>query len=169
MTAEQINYYWINNFDNYCAGDNAELCAKLTDYLTDNQKWIEENIDPDCGQNNKTCDPYWHQVDLFYGQMRGLGAGYRARATKKDLPLPVLTDAQIYFMNIFGDMEDLSEALNYQYHLNVPSKRVLGSGRCSALIKLLPGYEDLYISQVAWQPVIFEFNSFHRSYFLQLL
>ena len=46
---------------------------------------------------------------------------------------------------IGGDVEDLSEALQGQKR-SVP----LGSGHCSALIKLLPGNKDIYIAQDTW-------------------
>ena len=42
-------------------------------------------------------------------------------------------------------MEDLSAALGVS-----SSDRVLGSGSCSALIKLLPGNKDLYVAQDTW-------------------
>ena len=42
-------------------------------------------------------------------------------------------------------MEDLSEALGNPDH-----QRILGSGHCSALIKLLPANKDIYIAQDTW-------------------
>ena len=44
-----------------------------------------------------------------------------------------------------GDLEDLEQALGKK-----EIRHVFGSGSCSALIKLLPGNKDLYISQVTW-------------------
>ena len=44
-----------------------------------------------------------------------------------------------------GDLEDLEQALGKKQ-----VRHVFGSGSCSALIKLLPGNKDLYISQVTW-------------------
>ena len=43
------------------------------------------------------------------------------------------------------DLEDLEQALGKK-----EVRHVFGSGSCSALIKLLPGNKDLYISQVTW-------------------
>ena len=49
-----------------------------------------------------------------------------------------------------GDLEDLEKALGKK-----KVRHVFGSGsRCSALIKLLPGNKDLYISQAAWAPYV---------------
>ena len=43
-------------------------------------------------------------------------------------------------------MEDLPDALG------IPKfkKKTVGSGSCSALIKLLPGNQDLYVAQDTW-------------------
>ena len=46
---------------------------------------------------------------------------------------------------INGDLEDLETALKQQ-----PHNHVLGSGSCSALIKLLPANADLYVAQDTW-------------------
>ena len=48
-------------------------------------------------------------------------------------------------MQADGDLEDLQVVLRKK-----DNHHVQGSGSCSALIKLLPGNKDLYISQVTW-------------------
>ena len=48
-------------------------------------------------------------------------------------------------MQADGDLEDLEQVLGKK-----EVRHVLGSGSCSALIKVLPGNKDLYISQVTW-------------------
>lgn len=44
-----------------------------------------------------------------------------------------------------GDLEDLESALNKS-----SKTRLLGSGSCSALIKLLPNNKDLLVSHDTW-------------------
>ena len=44
-----------------------------------------------------------------------------------------------------NELEDLEQALGKK-----KVRHVFGSGSCSALIKLLPGNKDLYISHVTW-------------------
>lgn len=44
-----------------------------------------------------------------------------------------------------GDIEDLEVVLKKNVQ-----KKVLGSGSCSALVKVLPGMKDLYFSQDTW-------------------
>ena len=59
-------------------------------------------------------------------------------------------------LNIQGDLEDLESALGGG---DSPSRRhVLGSGSCSALIKVLPGNQELYVSHDTWG----DFNSMMR-------
>lgn len=55
------------------------------------------------------------------------------------------------FLNLFGDLEDLQTALKQ-------GTKLLGSGSCSALIKLLPNYQDLYVSHDTWN----EYNGMLR-------
>lgn len=45
-----------------------------------------------------------------------------------------------------GDMEDLFDPLGLQGFKRKP----IGSGSCSALIKLLPGNQDLYVAHDTW-------------------
>lgn len=50
-------------------------------------------------------------------------------------------------MNLNGDLEDLEPALG----ANASSwRRVMGSGSCSSLIKVLPGMSDLLVSHDMW-------------------
>lgn len=48
-------------------------------------------------------------------------------------------------LQIAGDLEDLEPALHKE-----DIKHVIGTGSCSALIKLLPGNRDLLVSQDTW-------------------
>ena len=59
---------------------------------------------------------------------------------------PTLGD--IFWMNILGDLEDLEQVFDMENEFN--KTRILGSGSCSALIKILPGNEDLYVAHDTW-------------------
>lgn len=48
-------------------------------------------------------------------------------------------------LQLGGDLEDLESALNRS-----SPRRVLGSGSCSALLKLLPGHRDLLVAHDTW-------------------
>ena len=77
-------------------------------------------------------------MKVGYAQKVGLGK------------VPPIPSDDFLFMNIFGDMEDLSQALVVQQNMSVKLDRHLGDGHCSAMIKVLPGNQDLYASHVTW-------------------
>ena len=52
-------------------------------------------------------------------------------------------------MQISGDLDELQQVLGKK-----DLRHVTGSGSCSALIKVLPGNRDLYISQVTWSDFV---------------
>lgn len=60
----------------------------------------------------------------------------------------MLTEQQLFLFSAGGDLGDIYTAVN----ATMVSKEVKGraTGHCSALIKLLPDYSDLYISQDTW-------------------
>merc|ERR1712241_953732 len=158
VTAELIYQHWRNQFETYCDGEMRQIRELTEDFLDENDAWVKGKIDEARKLNNNGLidDSYWYHANLFNRQMQGIGAGYRKAAGEKNLP--ILSDSNIRFMNIFGDMEDLEEALKSQFNLDVNLPVVLGDGRCSALIKLLPNNSDLYVSQVAWT----QFNAMTR-------
>ena len=92
-------------------------------------------------------DEYWHQVGMFYDHMRGLYYGYKARVA--DTVMDVVTFDDIMTMNIFGDLEDLEQVFD-SGHDEEPAKVRGVGGRCSALVRLLPNNDDIYISHDTW-------------------
>ena len=58
----------------------------------------------------------------------------------------IMTYAYYSVLSLSGDMEDIPDALGVPRFRQKP----IGSGSCSALIKLLPGYQDLYVAQDTW-------------------
>uniref|UniRef100_A0A8D0H935 Phospholipase B-like n=1 Tax=Sphenodon punctatus TaxID=8508 RepID=A0A8D0H935_SPHPU len=87
--------------------------------------------------------PNW-QVRLALLQLKGLEDSYNGQVA---FPRGRFSIAPFGFLlfQLGGDLEDLEAALN-----KTQSQQVLGSGSCSALIKLLPGNQDLLISHVTW-------------------
>lgn len=59
--------------------------------------------------------------------------------------LLTLPSCLLSLLQIAGDLEDLEPALN-----KTSTKLSLGSGSCSALIKLLPGARDLLVAHNTW-------------------
>ncbi|KAG7178187.1 phospholipase B-like 2-like [Homarus americanus] len=97
---------------------------------------------------NKSC-PVWHNVELILAQMNGVSDGYNRTAN-----IPIESDS-ILLLNLMGDLEDLESALDPKIHNMsieewVSSGHITGDGHCSALIKVLHGNTDLYVSHVTW-------------------
>ncbi|KAM9281001.1 putative phospholipase B-like 2 isoform 2-T2 [Morus bassanus] len=139
--SEQLMYmHWMNTMVGYCGPFKyeSEYCEKLRSYLEANLGWMEE-------QMAKGEDPeYWHQVRLALLQLKGLEDSYKGRL---DFPRGRFTLAPFGFLllQLGGDLEDLESALNRSF-----PGHVLGSGSCSALLKLLPGHQDLLVAHDTW-------------------
>ncbi|XP_074015954.1 putative phospholipase B-like 2 [Numenius arquata] len=139
--SEQLMYmHWMNTMVGYCGPFKyeSEYCEKLRSYLEANLGWMEE-------QMGKGQDPeYWHQVRLALLQLKGLEDSYNGRL---DFPRGRFTLSPFGFLllQLGGDLEDLESALNRS-----SPRRVLGSGSCSALLKLLPGHRDLLVAHDTW-------------------
>ncbi|XP_023216254.1 putative phospholipase B-like 2 [Centruroides sculpturatus] len=132
LTADLISKHWNNLYLNYCK--NEEYCDKLKTFLQINMDFMNKNI-----QENKTS--YWNHVALILKQVKGLQDGYEGT--------PSLPDTRPDFMgvmlfNLFGDLIDLEVVFNKGF------QNISENTHCSALIKFLPGYKDLYVAHDAW-------------------
>ncbi|NXJ80244.1 PLBLB protein, partial [Trogon melanurus] len=139
--SEQLMYmHWMNTMVGYCSPFKyeSEYCEKLRSYLEANLGWMEEQMAE--GQDPE----YWHQVHLALLQLKGLEDSYSGRL---DFPRGRFALAPFGFLllQLGGDLEDLESALNRS-----SPRRVLGSGSCSALLKLLPGHQDLLVAHDTW-------------------
>uniref|UniRef100_A0A1W7R9X8 Phospholipase B-like n=1 Tax=Hadrurus spadix TaxID=141984 RepID=A0A1W7R9X8_9SCOR len=138
ITSDLIKKHWNNMYADYCDGEKA-YCDRLKEFLQANLDFLNSQIEK--SQSRKT-NSYWHQIALILEQVKGLEDGY------KNKPSVPSTKPSIFgpmFFNLFGDLMDLEDVLN-----KTTKKRVLGSGHCSGLIKLLPGNTDLYVAQDSW-------------------
>lgn len=141
LTKDLIYMHWMNTVDGYCNNETA-YCARLTQYLKTNMAWMKQQI-----IKNGQKDPYWHQISLMLIQLNGLEAGYLYDdGIKKAMKKLRENDLGFIMIQISGDLEDLEAVLKKSANL----RRVKGSGSCSALIKVLPKNEEIYVSQVSW-------------------
>ncbi|KAL0979325.1 hypothetical protein UPYG_G00183670 [Umbra pygmaea] len=139
-TSQFIYMHWMNILMNYCGPLTFEskFCQRLKHYITINLQWVREQI-----EQHPTC-PYWHQVQLVLLQLKGLEDSYNSQLSFPTGPFTFDPFGFLLFQ-LGGDLEDLESALNISRQ-----SRPLGSGSCSALIKLLPGNKDLLVSHDTW-------------------
>ncbi|XP_035196784.1 putative phospholipase B-like 2 [Oxyura jamaicensis] len=142
VTEQLIYMHWMNTVVGYCGpfGYQTPYCEKLRAYLQANLAWMEEQMAS--GEHPE----YWHQVRLALLQLKGLEDSYNGRVA---FPTGSLSVSPFGFLllQLGGDLEDLEQALNRS-----SSRRPLGSGSCSALLKLLPGRRDLLVAHDTWAP-----------------
>ncbi|XP_045152636.1 putative phospholipase B-like 2, partial [Echinops telfairi] len=140
VSEELIYMHWMNTVVNYCGPFEYEAgyCEKLKSFLETNLEWMQEEM-----ERNKDST-YWHQVRLALLQLKGLEDSYGGHVT---FPTGRFTIKPLGFLllQLSGDLEDLEPALN-----KTKTKRSMGSGSCSALIKLLPGQRDLLVAHNTW-------------------
>lgn len=140
LTKDLIQQHWNNTVQGYCEKPT-KFCKKLYNFLTDNLNWMLKNI------KDNPSDPYWQQIELTLFQVQGLEDAYYG---KKFCDMSIrLQPFGLLLMEISGDLEDLEIAFNKKsYFVDHP----IGSGSCSALVKLLVGNKDLLVSQDTWAP-----------------
>ncbi|MEE6514539.1 hypothetical protein FKM82_022759 [Ascaphus truei] len=140
VTQRLIYMHWMNTMMGYCGPYKYQtrFCEQLRGYLQANLAWMEQEMDKGEDQD------YWHQVRLALLQLKGLEDSYNGRIA---FPQGKFTLNPFGFLlfQLGGDLEDLEAALNKSDHT-----KDLGSGSCSALIKLLPGNKDLLVSHDTW-------------------
>lgn len=145
ITKARIDQHWNNTIGDYCQSSPlSESCKKLEQFLQENLDWMKGMIE----KNPK--DPYWTEVQNVLLQVQGLEDGYNNKPYM-DFSIRLKPFGFLLFQ-LGGDMEDLEVALGLEKYFN---NRVVGSGSCSALIKLVKdksGKMDLFSAHDTWAP-----------------
>ncbi|KAG9354467.1 hypothetical protein JZ751_001177 [Albula glossodonta] len=140
VSSQLVYKHWMNTMMGYCGPFKYEIgyCQRLRNYILANLQWMEQ-------QMNKGEDlEYWYQIRLALLQLRGLEDSYNDQVVFPTGQFSVNPFGFLLFQ-MGGDLEDLEAALN-----KTSQSRTLGSGSCSALIKLLPGNKELLVSHDTW-------------------
>ncbi|XP_077527250.1 putative phospholipase B-like 2 [Haemaphysalis longicornis] len=150
-TADRARMHYDNLWRQYCS-QQADNCAQLFQFVGTTLEYMKEQA-----AKLADTDPYWHQVDLVLTQLFAISAGISARS-RHFSPRDVVDEAgvsMVLFLNLDGEVDDIeasfkpvapsrpeaAEAINTDAPAGLRAE--------SALVKLLPGNDDLLVSHVS--------------------
>lgn len=158
LTARRINENYVNNYDICFRKSSEAFVDRVKTWYDDQEKWMR-------GQINKRSNSssLWRQMGNIIAQYDGLIAGYTDHpATEK-----VLTKFAFQLFNGIGDYLTIADVLNPK---GVPDwnkmtkdeilAKIGRMGHCSALVKVLPGYENIFAGHSSW----FSYSAMMRIY-----
>jgi len=143
-----------------------ELTPALAQYIAANEQFVaaQTTLAASSLPTGHADRRIWYHVDLVRAQLEGLLAGYlegRAALARPPLAAP-LNATGLLLMNMGGDLEDLdhvgtcnatappADGTAAAAAAAAAASPVFDPGRCSALIRLLPGNADVLVAQDTW-------------------
>jgi len=105
LTWQMIYWHWKNTVENTCNG-RKKFCDKLRKYLEENADEIKR-----IAKREDEVDPFWHQVNMFYTQLKALEDGWRfgVKRSRQDIDIP---SVDFLWMNIVPDLKDFERKWN---------------------------------------------------------
>lgn len=121
---------------------NPSIVKKVQDFMKKQELWTRENI------KERKDDPFWRHTGYVVAQLDGLYLGAQKRALEeKTKPMTMF---QLQFLNAVGDLLDLIPSLSPTKSSSMEKFKIWEMGHCSALIKVLPGFENIYFAHSSW-------------------
>lgn len=118
------------------------IVDKVQDFMEKQDQWTRKNI-----KENKD-DPFWRHTGYVMAQLDGLYLGAMKRAMVEGLkPMSMF---QVQFLNSVGDLLDLIPSLSPTKNTSLKFVKRWDMGHCSALIKVLPGFENIFFAHSSW-------------------
>ncbi|XP_067101308.1 phospholipase B-like 1 [Osmerus mordax] len=143
LTAEQMFSHYSNMYPQLIKDHN--VLDPLKNFLSEQDLWTREQV-----RKRKNSDPLWQHAGLILAQLDGLqaGAAHWAKSRQRE----PLSKFAVQFLNGVGDLLDLIPALAPRTNSSAGQGpfRMPGMGHCSALIKVLPGFENLLFAHSSW-------------------
>ncbi|CAI5659559.1 phospholipase B-like 1 isoform X3 [Oreochromis niloticus] len=143
LTAGQMFSHYSNMYPQLIKDE--KVLEPLKNFLSKQDQWAREQV-----KLRRNSDPLWRHMGLILAQLDGLHAGAALWAKSKHRePLSAFT---VQFLNGVGDLLDLVPALTPRSNSSAGSGafRMPGMGHCTALIKVLPGFENLLVGHSSW-------------------
>lgn len=140
LTAQQMMDHYTNLLPQLIHDD--KTLSLVQDFIAKQDSWVREQVKLRGGS-----DPLWAHAAFIVAQMDGLQAG--AADWAKSQGKKPLSKFEVQFLNAVGDLLDLIPALNPS-HPRLFDFELPGMGHCSALIKMLPGFENLLFAHSSW-------------------
>lgn len=133
--------------------------SEITTFFEAHLAWLEASIAANVNGGGGLTDPVWYQVSLMHQQFLGMLAGINSVMA----PSQGFTAVQLLFVSSLGDLSDLGNKYPSAPGVNDWKKMSkhefeLWVGRnthCSALVRLLPGHEDILFGHATWQTFSF--------------
>ncbi|XP_019901891.1 phospholipase B-like 1 isoform X3 [Esox lucius] len=122
-----------------------KILDPLKDFMIEQDYWTREQV-----KLRRNTDTLWLHAGLILAQLDGLqaGAAHWAKSQQRE-PLSMFA---LQFLNEVGDLLDLIPALTPRLNCSRGHGpfRMPVMGHCSALIKVLPGFENLLFAHSSW-------------------
>ncbi|XP_032218792.1 phospholipase B-like 1 isoform X2 [Nematostella vectensis] len=148
LTASQINDNYANLYGVFFKSEDDPMVAKVEKFFIEQDIWMRKMI-----ALKSSNSSFWRQMGNIIAQFDGLVEGYQ-KYPATDKALGVFA---FQMLNGVGDLLDLTKALMPERmadwdHMTEKEilEKVAMDGHCSALIKVLPAYENVFASHVSW-------------------
>ncbi|XP_037611856.1 phospholipase B-like 1 isoform X1 [Sebastes umbrosus] len=143
LTAGQMFNHYFNMYPQFLKDE--KVLNPLKRFLSKQDQWAREQV-----KLRRHSYPLWKHLGLILAQLDGLHAGAAQWAKSKHRePLSAFA---LQFLNGVGDLLDLVPALTPRSNSSAGTGafRMPGMGHCTALIKVLPGFENLLFGHSSW-------------------
>uniref|UniRef100_A0AAQ6IM55 Phospholipase B-like n=1 Tax=Anabas testudineus TaxID=64144 RepID=A0AAQ6IM55_ANATE len=143
LTAGQMFDHYSNMYPQLIKDE--KVLNPLKRFFRKQDQWSREQV-----KLRRNSDSLWKHLGLILAQLDGLhaGAAHWAKSKHRE-PLSAFA---VQFLNGVGDLLDLVPALTPRSNSSTVAGtfRMPGMGHCTALIKVLPGFENLLLGHSSW-------------------
>lgn len=140
LTAPHMNDHYTNLYPQLIR--KPSIMDEVQDFMEKQDKWTRKNI------KAYKDDSFWRHTGYVMAQIDGLYVGAKRRAILEGTK--PMTPFQIQFLNAVGDLLDLIPSLSPTKNSSLKFFKRWDMGHCSALIKVLPGFENILFAHSSW-------------------